>query len=45
MDLVFQVLQLFGGGGATQYLVSVWVASEACYHVAVSFSLLERVLV
>ena len=29
-----QVLELFGRGGTPQYLVAVWVAPEARYHVA-----------
>src|SRR5215213_5637060 len=44
-DLVFQVLQLFGGGGTAQNGVSMRVAPEACYHVAVSPGLPERELV
>jgi hypothetical protein len=44
-DLVFQVLQLFGCGGTTQNGVSMRVASEARYHVAVSAGLPERELV
>ena len=44
-DLVFQVLQLFGGRDATQNGVSMWVASEARDHVTVSYGLTERELV